>query len=325
MNRIHVAPRWALRESEATAEAQFMHRRAFLRSMGYAAGGALLLSGVACADRTKALAGVKKYGRPFKRNEKFKLDRPLSKELDAVTFNNFYEFTTVKDKVWQHVGKFKTQPWEIEIGGLCKKKGKFDLDAILKKLPQEERLYRFRCVETWAMAVPWIGVPMREFIKWAEPTGKAKYVRFESAWRAKEMPALNGWTDRFPYHEALRLDEANNELTLLATGLYGREMPKQNGAPLRLVVPWKYGYKSAKSIVKISFVDKQPQTFWNMANPAEYGFFSNVNPEVPHPRWSQAREWMIPDKFSFRDTLIFNGYGEQVASLYKGVDLKKHH
>jgi len=325
MNRIHIAPAWALNESEATPEANFMHRRAFLRGMGYAAGGALLFSGVACADREKALAGVKKYGRPFKRNEKFKLDRPLSKELDTVTFNNFYEFTTVKDKVWQHVGKFKTQPWEIEIGGLCKKNGKFDLDAILKKLPQEERLYRFRCVETWAMAVPWIGVPMREFIKWAEPTGKAKYVRFESAWRPKEMPALNGWTDRFPYHEALRLDEANSELTLLATGLYGREMPKQNGAPLRLVVPWKYGYKSAKSIVKISFVEKQPQTFWNMANPAEYGFFSNVNPKVPHPRWSQAREWMIPDKFSFRDTLIFNGYGKQVAALYKGMDLKKNH
>ena len=175
------------------------------------------------------------------------------------------------------------------------------------------------------MAVPWIGVPMREFIKWAEPTGKAKYVQFITAWRPKQMPAPAAWVQNFPYNEALRLDEANNELTLLATGLYGHELPRQNGAPVRLIVPWKYGYKSAKSIVQINFIEKQPPTFWNALNPREYGFYSNVNPKVPHPRWSQAQEWMIPNQAVRRPTLLFNGYGQQVASLYKGMDLKKYH
>jgi len=326
MNRIHIAPDWALPDSDATPEQIFLNRRAFLERAGLVAGSALMLSsGLACADNSAALKELKKYPRAFKRNAAYKLDRPLSKEEHAVTFNNFYEFTTAKDKVWKLVGKFETKPWQIEIGGLAKKKGKHDLDDLLKKLPQEERLYRFRCVETWAMAVPWIGIPMKKFVEWAEPNSKAKYVQFITAWRhPKQMPAVDGWLDMFPYFEALRLDEATNELALLATGLYGKELPKQNGAPLRVIVPWKYGYKSPKSIVKINFLEKQPSTFWSEYNDAEYGFYSNVNPKVPHPRWSQAKEWMLPDRGTKRDTLIFNGYGDQVASLYKDMDLKKH-
>ncbi|MHC4955062.1 MAG: protein-methionine-sulfoxide reductase catalytic subunit MsrP [Planctomycetota bacterium] len=325
MNRIQIAPSWTLPESEATPESVFLARREFLRRAGIAAGSALFLSSIACGDDTEALKVLKKYARKFTKNEKYKLDRPLSKEVHAVTFNNFYEFTTTKNRVWKLVDKFKTEPWQIEIGGLAKKKGKHDLDDILKKLPQEERLYRFRCVETWAMAVPWIGIPMKKFLDWAEPSSKAKYVEFETEWRPKEMPAESGWKDQFPYFEALRMDEAANELTMFATGLYGKQLPKQNGAPLRVIVPWKYGYKSPKSIVKINFVEKQPPTFWSNYNDAEYGFYSNVNPKRAHPRWSQAKEWMLPDKDKKRDTLLFNGYGEQVAKMYKGMDLIKYH
>ena len=193
-------------------------------------------------------------------------------------------------------------------------------------MPQEERLYRFRCVETWAMAVPWIGMPLKKFIAWAEPKASAKYVRFVTLYRPKEMPGarFGSFRSSFPYYEGLRMDEATNDLSLLATGMFGRTMPPQNGAPVRLIVPWKYGFKSGKSIVKIEFVDKKPTTFWNALQPNEYGFYANVNPKVDHPRWSQANEWMIPTQAERRPTLMFNGYGEQVAGLYKGMDLVKN-
>jgi len=316
MNRIHIPPSWSLPESEATPEAVYWDRRTFL-----AASGALLLAAAGCEE--EPLAKGEKYAYPYERNDAYKPGRPLSKEIHATRFNNFYEFTTEKDKVWKLVDKFEIKPWQIEIAGDAKKKGKHDLEDILKKLPSEERLYRFRCVETWAMTVPWIGVPLKKLIEWAEPSSKAKWVWFVSEWKPKQMPHMSGYADKFPYYEALRMDEATNELTLLTTGLYGKQLPKQNGAPARIIAPWKYGYKSPKSIVRIEFTETQPRTFWNDLQPREYGIYSNVNPKVPHPRWSQAKEWIIPDQGKKVDTLMFNGYGEQVAEMYKGMDLVK--
>lgn len=315
-----VRPSWHLPESLVTPESVFLNRRTFLA----AAAAGILLPSIGCAEEPEPLEGVAKYPTEVKRNEAYKLDRPLTEARYATSFNNFYEFSTDKERVWKLAKKLETEPWTIEIDGHCKKKGKVDVDKLLKQLPQEERLYRFRCVETWAMAVPWIGIPTKKFIEWAEPGDKAKYVRFWTAWQPDAMPC-HGWNPAdFPYYEGLRIDEAANELTLLATGVYGRVMPNQNGAPIRLIVPWKYGFKSCKSIARIEFVEKQPATFWNDAYGNEYGFYANVNPEVPHPRWSQASEWLIPDK-KRRPTLKFNGYGEQVAALYKGMDLKKYY
>ena len=318
MPSFHIPPSWRIPESEATPEAVYWNRRTFLA----ASGAALLLPSLGCADdgaRTGPLAGVPKYPTRVKRNEKYTLDRPLTKDTIATAFNNFYEFTTQKDRVWRIAHTLTTNPWSIEVAGHCKKKGRVDIDDLLKKLPQEERLYRFRCVETWAMAVPWIGIPMAAFLKWAQPTGKAKYVRFLTVFRPKEMPGQKdgSWKASFPYYEGLRMDEAFNEMTMMVTGIYGRRLPNQNGAPIRMIVPWKYGYKSPKSIVKIEFVSRQPKTFWNDLAPGEYGFLSNVNPKVPHPRWSQAHEWMIPSRADRRATLLYNGYADQVAGLYK--------
>ncbi|MHC4937566.1 MAG: protein-methionine-sulfoxide reductase catalytic subunit MsrP [Planctomycetota bacterium] len=312
--KIQIPPRWSLPESAATPEAVFWDRRTFL-----AASGALLLSGIAHGEDPQ------KYAHPFKRNNRYKPGRALSKEIHATRYNNFYEFTTDKGRVWKLVDKFQVKPWQIEIAGPAKKKGKHDLDDILKKLPSEERLYRFRCVERWAMTVPWIGVPMWKLIEWAQPSSKAKYVWFVSEWKPKQMPDKNNWGKHFPYYEALTMAEATNELTLLATGMYGKRMPKQNGAPVRIITPWKYGYKSPKSIIRIEFTEKRPRTFWNDLQPREYGFYSNVNPKVPHPRWSQAKEWLIPDQSKSYDTQLFNGYAAEVARLYKGMDLKKNH
>lgn len=325
MFSIRIPPAWRLPESIATPESVYVDRRSFLRGGAAAAAGALLLPSIGCAGEGGPLDGAAKYPSAVERNPKYTLDRPLTKDTDATGFNNFYEFTTTKDQVWRIAHALETKPWQVEVGGLCKKQGTYDLDALLKKLPQEERLYRFRCVETWAMAVPWIGIPLRKFIDWAEPAAKAKYVRFVTVHRPKVFPYRGAeWAKRsFPYYEALRLDEARNELSLLATGIYGREMPKQNGAPIRLIVPWKYGFKSGKSLQRIEFTETQPRTFWNDLQKNEYGFYANVNPRVDHPRWSQATEWMIPDR-ERRPTLMFNGYGEQVAALYKGMDLVKN-
>ncbi len=322
MPNIHIRPPWFLPEAEATPESIYLRRRAFLA----AAAGALIFPSIGCAQDFPAGKGpldkTVKYPTKVVRNGKYKLDRPLTKDVIAASFNNYYEFTINKTAVWPLAQKLTTEPWTVELAG-CKKKGKHDLAKLLKALPQEERLYRFRCVETWAMAVPWIGIPLKKFVEWAEPPASAKYMRFETLFRPKEMPGVD-FRASFPYYEGLRIDEATNELPLLATGIYGRTMPKQNGAPIRLIVPWKYGFKSCKSIVKISFVEKQPATFWNVAAGNEYGFYANVNPEVAHPRWSQANEWMIPSQMERRKTLMFNGYGEQVAGLYKGMDLKRY-
>jgi len=321
---IHTPPSWRLPESAATPEDVFLNRRSFLRVGTALAAGAALLPSIGCAAEDP-LDGVPKYPREVKRNDRYRPERPLTRDVDAASYNNFYEFTTDKTRVWKLARRLETKPWSLEIAGHAKKTGTFDAYELLEKLPQEERVYRFRCVETWAMAVPWIGVPMAKFLEWAEPTDKAKYVRFVTVDRPEQMVYEGaGWArSSFPYYEGLRIDEARNELTLLATGLFGRALPKQNGAPIRLIVPWKYGFKSAKSLARIEFVAAQPKTFWNDLAPTEYGFFANVNPEVPHPRWSQAQEHMIPDGEK-RPTLKFNGYGEQVAALYQGMDLKRN-
>ncbi|MBK9170072.1 MAG: protein-methionine-sulfoxide reductase catalytic subunit MsrP [Bryobacterales bacterium] len=297
---IRIPKRWEIPERHATPESAYLSRRELL-----AAAGLFGLTGQAQA------AG--------QRNPKYTLDRPVTEEWAATGFNNFYEFDAQnKENVKNRVGKFVTHPWEFEVSGLVAKPQTFDLDALLKKMPIEERLYRFRCVEAWSMAVPWTGFQFNELMKLVEPKPEAKFVRFVTASRPDEMPGMREahWYP-WPYFEGLRVDEAANELTLLTTGLYGKPLPKQNGAPVRMVVPWKYGYKSIKSIVKIEFVARQPQTFWNKQQPAEYGFYSNVNPKKPHPRWSQAVEKVIPT-MERRPTLPYNGYEEFVASLYNG-------
>jgi sulfoxide reductase catalytic subunit YedY len=243
---------------------------------------------------------------------------------DITTYNNFYEFGTDKESPSQLAGRLKTSPWSVMIDGECAKKGNMALDDILKGETLEERVYRLRCVERWSMVIPWVGFPLANLIKKAQPTSRARYVAFTTLADSSQMPGLRGQSLDWPYVEGLRLDEANHPLTIMATGLYGEEMPRQNGAPIRLVVPWKYGFKSIKSIVRISFTERQPPTAWNQANPGEYGFFSNVNPMRDHPRWSQATERRIGE-FLMRRTLMFNGYADQVLSLYAGMDLMKNY
>ena len=252
------------------------------------------------------------------------MDKPTSYK-DATTYNNFYEFGTEKDDPVRTAGSLQTRPWTVAIEGEVRKPLTLDIDSLLKLAPLEERVYRLRCVEGWSMVIPWVGYSFSEIIKRVEPTGNAKYVEFISLADKKQMPGLRSPVLEWPYVEGLRLDEANHPLTLLTLGMYGEVLPNQNGAPVRIVVPWKYGFKSAKSIVKIRFVKDQPKTAWNIAAPQEYGFYSNVNPNVDHPRWSQATERRIgEDGFLTRKrkTLMFNGYSD-VASLYTGMDLKK--
>lgn len=242
---------------------------------------------------------------------------------DVTTYNNYYEFSTDKSGPSELAGKFQPRPWTVAIEGEVAKPRQIDIDSLMKLAPLEERVYRHRCVEGWSIVVPWIGFPLNALIQQAQPTSKAKFVRFETVYRPKEMPGQSRAVLDWPYVEGLRLDEAMNPLALLAVGLYGETLPNQNGAPIRLVVPWKYGFKSIKSIVKIRFVKDQPQTTWNKSAPNEYGFYSNVNPNVDHPRWSQAKERRLGEFFK-RPTLMFNGYGDQVAGMYNGMDLRKN-
>jgi len=236
-------------------------------------------------------------------------------------FNNYYEFTTDKEGVAELAKNFKTEPWTVDVGGLVNNPKTYDIDDLHTKFEQQERIYRLRCVEGWSMVIPWMGFPLAELLKEVEPTSKAKYVRFETVYRPEEMPGQQSDWYEWPYVEGLRLDEAMNDLALAGTGLYGKYLPPQNGAPFRLVVPWKYGFKSIKSIVKIDLVETQPTSLWMAAAPHEYGFYANVNPNVAHPRWSQATERRIGE-FGRRETLMFNGYQEQVAHLYEGMDLR---
>jgi sulfoxide reductase catalytic subunit YedY len=298
--------------SEITPRDVFERRRDFLgAAAGVALGTALSPLSAAFASE-KPLTSIKS---PLSTPEKL---TPLK---DVASYNNFYEFGTDKADPALHAHTLKTRPWTVSIEGLVKQPKTFAIDDLFKLAPLEERIYRLRCVEGWSMVIPWLGLPLATLLKSVEPLGSAKYVEFISAADSKTMPGVNRSVIDWPYLEGLRLDEAMQPLTLLALGLYGEVLPNQNGAPLRLVVPWKYGFKSGKSLVKIRLVEKQPQTAWMKANPREYGFYSNVNPEVDHPRWSQATERRIGE-FLKRKTLPFNGYADQVAQLYAGMDLK---
>jgi sulfoxide reductase catalytic subunit YedY len=257
------------------------------------------------------------------RNGPFGTSEKLTPLEDVSHYNNFYEFGTAKTDPAQNARDFRTTPWTVSIEGAVESPRVFDLDAVLKIAPLEERIYRHRCVEGWSMVVPWIGFPLNALIKVVNPTSNAKYVAFQSLYDRKQMPLARDAGIPFPYLEGLRIDEANHPLTLLCVGLYGEVLPNQNGAPIRLVVPWKYGFKSIKSIVKIRFVEKQPPTTWNSFARDEYGFYSNVNPEVDHPRWSQATERRLGEFFK-RPTQKFNGYGKEVAGMYSGMDLRKN-
>jgi sulfoxide reductase catalytic subunit YedY len=252
----------------------------------------------------------------------FSTSEPQTPFKVATEYNNYYEFGTNKEQPARLAHTLKTSPWSVKLEGAVAKPRTIDIDSILKLAPLEERIYRMRCVEGWSIVVPWIGFPLSVLLKQVEPTDKAKYVAFESLYDARQMPAAEYAGIPFPYKEGLRMDEAMHPLTLLCVGMYGETLPNQNGAPVRIVVPWKYGFKSIKSIVRVRFVEKEPPITWRLANSREYGFYSNVNPEVDHPRWSQAKERRLGDFFR-RDTLMFNGYGEHVARLYSGMDLRK--
>jgi sulfoxide reductase catalytic subunit YedY len=304
--------------SEITPQALFARRRAFIKAAGLGSiAGAATLLGLEAGPATAAnkLAGVQKS--PFSVDEK---TTPLK---DVTSYNNFYEFGTDKYSPAQEARRLKTRPWSVSIEGMVHKPRLLGIDDILRLAPLEERIYRMRCVEGWSMVIPWVGFPLATLLKQVEPLGSAKYVEFQTLADPLTMPGVKSPVLDWPYIEGLRLDEAMHPLTIMAVGLYGEELPNQNGAPLRLVVPWKYGFKAAKSIVKIRFTDKEPRTAWMKAAANEYGFYSNVNPGVDHPRWSQATERRIGE-FLKRKTLMFNGYGDQVAQLYAGMDLKKY-
>ena len=315
---MHLIRRPDILPSEITSPATYASRRDFIKAAG---AGALLLGSATWTPTTHAavargdkLAGVKKSA--------YSVPETLTPFEDVATYNNYYEFGTDKADPAQNAHTLKTRPWAVRIEGECLKPATFAIDDILKLAPLEERVYRLRCVEAWSMVIPWVGYSLAELLKRVEPTGNAKFVEFTTLADPETMPGVRSRVLQWPYVEGLRIDEAMHPLTLLTLGLYGEVLPKQNGAPVRVVVPWKYGFKSAKSIARIRLVEKMPVTAWNRSQPSEYGFFSNVNPEVDHPRWSQARERRIGE-FRKRDTLPFNGYADQVAGLYSGMDLRK--
>jgi sulfoxide reductase catalytic subunit YedY len=304
-----------IRSSEITPKQVYLSRRDFMKAATVAASAALL---VACAPSvSKESQNITPVPTSTATDE---LGNKVNTYEDITHYNNYYEFTTDKQGVADLAKDFKVTPWTIEVGGLVNKPKTFAIEDLLKLFKQEERIYRLRCVEAWSMVIPWEGFALAGLLKMVEPTSAAKYVRFETVFRPKEMPGQKDPLYPWPYQEGLRVDEAMNDLVFLATGMYGEPNVAQNGAPIRLVVPWKYGFKSIKSIVKIELVAEKPATLWNEIAPNEYGFYSNVNPAVDHPRWSQASERRIGE-LSRRPTLPFNGYGEQVASLYDGMDL----
>lgn len=310
-----------IKPSEITSETNYLNRRRFIQA-GVAAAS---LAATGLLYRTFSPSAATQVSTP--EIDDVKPSASPASELTTNTYeeitnyNNFYEFSTSKSAVAAKAQSLVTRPWTVEVGGLVQKPRTFDIDDLLK-FDQEERIYRFRCVEAWSMVIPWVGFPLKKLLDAVEPLGSAKYVAFQTHYDPKLMQSSFAAGIDFPYVEGLRLDEAFHPLAILATGLYGKQMPNQNGAPIRLIVPWKYGFKSVKSIVKITLTDKEPPTTWNVASPEEYGFYSNVNPDVRHPRWSQASERRIGE-IGLRPTLPFNGYGEQVGDLYAGMDLKK--
>ncbi len=338
MANIILRPGWYLKESQATDYTFYKHRRAFLKTLGLGAIGLASTTGLACTGErarngTSASsnpppsgpldtipADATREGYPAARNPAFTVpERPESGRIVSSSYNNFYEFDASTKKVWPLTGDYDPFPWTIEVTGLVQNPQALDLDELIRSMDLEERLYRFRCVEAWSLTVPWTGFPLAKLIERCQPLSSATFVQFTSVHRPDEMPGIPNqpWYD-WPYYEALRMDEAMNEVAFVATGLYGEPLTKQNGAPLRLVLPWKYGYKGPKAVTKIEFMDERPGTFWNDLQPGEYGFLSNVNPNVPHPRWSQATERFLLDENTQQrvDTMLFNGYGEWVADLY---------
>lgn len=322
-----------IRSSEITPERLYRSRRRFLREAGILAAGGLLAG--ACRSETpvptaaptpaSTATQVSSQDRqeddsnPSTSSSADELGDPLT-PFDQVTgFTNFYEFTTNKRAVADLAEDFVTSPWTISVGGLVGSPKTYDLDDLHARFPSEERIYRMRCVEAWSMVIPWLGFPLADLLRDVDPLPEAQYARFETFADPEQMPGLEGSSFPWPYVEGLRIDEAMHDLTILATGLYGVDLPPQNGAPVRLVVPWKYGFKSIKSIVKVELLAEEPSTFWSTANPREYGFYANVNPAYPHPRWSQERELRIGED-ERRETLLFNGYADQVADLYAGME-----
>jgi sulfoxide reductase catalytic subunit YedY len=305
-----------IKSSEITPKSVYLDRRRFMKQ-AFATG--LLLAADAMLP-----AWAKRW--PELAKSKYSTDEKLNTYEDITTYNNFYEFGTDKSDPARNAGDFNPKPWSIAVEGECAKPGTFDLEDFIKPYALEERIYRLRCVEGWSMVIPWVGFSLADMLKTFEPTSKAKYVEFTTLYDKSRMPGQKRRVLNWPYVEGLRIDEAMNELPIMAVGLYGDVLPNQNGAPIRLVVPWKYGFKSIKSIVKIRFTENQPKTTWNEVAPNEYGFYSNVNPNVDHPRWSQKKERRIGEPFwkPKIDTRMFNGYGEQVAQLYQGMDLVKN-
>ncbi|MEC7640983.1 MAG: protein-methionine-sulfoxide reductase catalytic subunit MsrP [Nitrospinota bacterium] len=321
MNLIKIPRGWEIPENQATPESVYMNRRRFLKGAGMLGlYSAALYSGCTGSppspdDNKIALSETEKTLYPAKRNEEYTLDGPVTEERIAASYNNFYEFTEVKEDVRVHAQKLQTRPWIVNLTGLVHKPRSFDLDELLKTMPIEERLYRLRCVEAWTITVPWTGFPLKALLDKVEPMGKATHVRMTSFYKPFTAQGQLAFWQPWPYTEGLSLQEAMNELAFLAVGIYGHPLPKQHGAPIRLALPWKYGYKSIKSIVEIELVDYRPSTFWTVVQGLEYDFLANVNPSVPHPRWSQAREKLVGTGQQ-RLTKIYNGYGRYAAHLY---------
>ena len=305
--------------SEITPKQVYLSRRDFIKAAGVLAGSMALTACGVSETLEPAQVATREVDPNIKTDE---LGDPANSYKDITNYNNFYEFTTSKEGVAPLAKDFPTSPWEVEVYGLVSNPGKFGVEDLVKMFPPEERIYRLRCVEAWSMVIPWMGFPLSKLLNLVEPTSDAKYIRFETTYQPDKMPGLKQPGYPWPYQEGLRLDEARHDLTILATGLYGGELPPQNGGGIRLVVPWKYGFKSIKSIVKIELTAEQPRTLWNDIAPHEYGFYANVNPQIDHPRWSQATERRIGE-LRRRDTLLFNGYAEQVAGLYAEMDLRK--
>ncbi len=301
-------------ESEVTPYELYLNRRKFLGQAGKLA----LMAAVTPAS----LAACDFKGGEAQAAVAATQEDPLTPYDDVTTYNNFYEFGTGKGDPARNAGNFVTRPWTVKIDGQCERPGEYAIEDILGRFPSEERIYRLRCVEAWSMVIPWMGFPLKDLMDWVQPTSRAKYVEFTTLYDPDQMPGQRRNVLDWPYVEGLRMDEAMHPLALMGTGLYGKELPSQNGAPLRLVVPWKYGFKSIKSIVRIRLVEDMPRTSWNLILPREYGFFANVNPEVDHPRWSQSRERRLGE-IRKRPTLPFNGYAGEVAALYDGMDLRR--
>jgi sulfoxide reductase catalytic subunit YedY len=317
---IKIKSRNEIKPSEITDKQIYLGRRQFLKSASHlsiAAAAASAVPGLLLPESAEAGAKLKGIIKsPYSSNEE------MNSYEDITSYNNFYEFSTDKKKPARLAKNFKTSPWKVKVDGEINKPGEYDLEDFIKPYQLQERIYRFRCVEAWSMVIPWVGIPLADIIKTFEPGSKARYVEFTTLYDPKQMPGQKRAVLQWPYVEALRIDEAMHPLSILAVGLYGEVLPNQNGAPLRLVVPWKYGFKNIKSIVRIRFTEKQPETTWNIAGPREYGFYANVNPGVDHPRWTQKKERRIGQFFK-QKTQMFNGYEDQVASLYSGMDLTR--